>query len=105
MSAFDFMCFSYDAGGSDYCFVANAKKHSKRQALEICLSECDFLFAGEGGLRKPTIKDVADATVAYRLGVEGWGKTGCYTFVDDGSWGSFPVRVIDFSSLAGEVTE
>lgn len=99
MSAFEFMCFSDDAGGSYSSFVAHAKKFSKQQAVEICLSECDFLFAGQSGLRKPTIADVMDAAVAYRFGVEGWEKEGCYTFVDAGDNGSFPAHVIDFRYL------
>lgn len=106
MSRFDYMGFGYD-GGSNDMFVANAKKYSVAETLELCKREYDYLFQDHTtaygrevkGLRKPTIADVKDAHCAFRFGVSSEWPDGCYTFVEPKASGAFPVWVIDFSEL------
>lgn len=106
MSKFEFMGFGYD-GGHDEMFVANAKKYSAAETVELCMREFDYLFQDHrtdygrevNGLRKPNIADVQDAHCAFRFGVSPEWPDGCYTFVDESEHGAFPVRVIDFSKL------
>lgn len=105
VSKFDFMAFGYSAGCNDM-FVANARKYTAEQTVEICKREYDYLFTRHKDawgrerepLRKPEVFDVQDARCAFRFGNPEW-PDGCYTLVGDGEDGAFPVHVIDFELL------
>lgn len=104
MSSFDFMWFGYDG---DEMFVAHAKKYSAAETVELCMQEFEYLFQDHKiayeweakGMRRPTVADVHGAHCAFRFGVSSEFPNGCYTIVEDGERGSFPVWVIDFSEL------
>ena len=98
MANFDIMTFS-DGGWRDTSLVAHAKKYTKEQIVEECISEYGEML-DENQLRKPTVDDVKEGFVAFRFGVDSnaW-PDGCYTFVQKGDPGSFPVWIIDFESL------
>ena len=97
MSKFDFMGFGSDSYHYDY-FVANAKKHTAAEAVEICKREFDYKFSHDG-LREPTLADVEDAHCAFRFGAYSEWPCGCYTFVPPDGRSAFPVHVICFDKL------
>ena len=104
MSKFDYMNFY---GGYDIKFVVHAKKHSKQEAIELCLVENDDRFkhkyAGLRLCRIPRIEDVEEWSVRYFVKApeatchdrEG----GIYSFCKPGKRGSFPVWVISMDRL------
>ncbi len=100
MARFDMMGFS-DGGWRDTLFVAHAKKYTKEQVVAECINEYSNRFdEDDSPLREPTIHDVKEGCVGFRLGVDNhvWPE-GCYTFVRERSPGSFPVWIIDFEIL------
>lgn len=96
MSKFEFMTFGCSPGDNDM-FVANAKKYTPGQMVEICKRECEHLFK-KRGLREPDVPDVQTAHSAFRFGNPDY-PDGCYTFAVKGENGAFPVYVIDFERL------
>jgi len=96
-SKFDTMGFCYD-GCYDAMFVANANKHTAEETVEMCKKEYEYKF-DEQGPRVPTIEDVESQYCAHRLGMDEW-PDGCYTIVEKGARGSFPVFVIYFDKLS-----
>lgn len=97
---FDFMGFT-EGGGDVVWFVANSRMYTKEDAIKLCQYEYDWLFE-EGALGKLTPSDVREMFVAYRMGVAEEYPNGCYTFVRNGSPGSFPVWVINLYKLEVE---
>lgn len=97
MANFDYMSFSCD-GSYPEQFCVHAKKFTREEAIEIFQRECADLIETLG-LRIPTDDDILECFVAYRLGVYEFDGEGCYTFVNQGDCGSFPVWVFEFESL------
>lgn len=95
MSQFDSMCFSGGYGFGQ--FVVNAKKHTKEEVLELYKAEGDY--PDRVGFRKPTLEDIHESFVAYRFTDSPEFEGAFYTFVEEGSRGSFPVWVIDYDEL------
>ena len=104
MSKFDYMEFYGGSEGTQ--FVVHANKYTKEKALELFVSEYDYLFDANGAnsLRKPTINDIYDARCRFYIRapdscIEFEGEP-CYSFCGN-TRGSFPVYVIDLASLEG----
>lgn len=108
MNNFEFSGFN-TGGGFDSLFVLNATKYTKQQAVELCKREYEHRFKDDGffskrgirPLRVPTEADVEEKYCAFRLGFdfdEDYTR-GCYTLVNKGDRGAFPVLVIDFENL------
>lgn len=100
MSKFDYMNF---VGGEDTEFVAHAKKFTKEETINHCLSENDWKFEGEDALRLPTVDDIIERQVKYFVNPPDYCASdadgGCYTFCEPNARGSFPVWVIEFKGL------
>ena len=101
MSKFDYMNFS--DGDSDIEFVVNAKKFTKKQALEFFKEEnegCEDRL----NFDKLNIDIIKEKTVRYYPKYPGYSgfdsdNEGGYTYCGKGERGSFPVWVIEFDDL------
>ena len=93
---FDFDNFGIDCSGREY-FVASAKKYSKKETL--LLWETEGRFVDDDRYRKPTIADVFDDYIAYRLNASKEWEDGCYIFVGEKEVGATPVWVIEYAKL------
>ena len=102
MSKFDFMGFGY-GGGGDEAFAANAKKFTPNETIALCKQEYEHRFGEcvpiKRRLREPTVEDVQRLWCAHRFNVSPEWPEGCYTFVKEGTQGSFPVWVVEFCKL------
>lgn len=104
MSKFDYANFH---DGYDVKFVANAKKYTKAETIDLCISENDsrfnFKYAGVKLCRIPRVEDVEEWSVRYlaRLpeGAACDKKGGNYAICKPGKRGSFPVWVISLDRL------
>jgi hypothetical protein len=105
MSKFEYGDF-YN-GYEEVDFVANAKKYTKEQTINLCIQENDWKFkpnyCGGNLLRMPTICDVKLRYVKWYIRIPDFcgydGGGGCYTYCKKGERGSFPVWVIKFEDL------
>lgn len=100
-SKFDYMGFN-DGSCSDCLFVVHAKKHTKQEALKLCIAEYSHLFNNKygGNCRIPSLEAVKEAKCAFRFGLSACEfPDGAYTIVPDDTKNAFCVWVIDLDAL------
>ncbi len=97
MSKFTAMMFN--DGSREVQFVAHAKKYTKEEMLKELKKEHDF--NNEGIYNNLTVGDVYERQVKYYVkvpdfcGFDDDCDTGCYTFCNKDSRGSFTAWVVD----------
>jgi hypothetical protein len=109
MAKFDYMNFGI--GGWDTEFVANARKYTEEQTINLCVKENDWRFELDycNGklLRMPTIADVKLRHVRWYVKTPDFCEydddgRGCYSYCKAGERGCFPVWVVEFAKLEVE---
>jgi len=91
-SKFDYMIFTGGYDGDE--FVVHAVKYTKRQAMDLFVTECNQTM--------PKYEDVQTRWVKYFINAPEYVGSGefegaVYTFCDEGVKGCFPVWVIPCS--------
>ena len=87
--------------GDDYFHWASKEelmdRYNKEEVLKLYMEEYGNPY-NRTNTRDPQICDVKESYCAYRMGFPEY-EDGCYTTVDKGARGSFPVYVIEYGDL------